>query len=353
MERRVTVLVVDDSAVYRQAIREALTGVDGVEVIGTAKDGLEALKKIREHDPDAITLDFEMPQLDGIRVLEKMRQEGVRAKAVMVSSCTELSVKLTTDALMKGAFDFILKPSGGTPEENRRQLQTSLVEAMQTLAQSKLPLPEVARPRAREIRPSGLVDAVVIGSSTGGPIALRKIVPELPGDLNVPVIIVQHMPEAFTGQLARHLDSRSALRVSEIVETTVIESGHVYLATGGQHSQLVRENNRVLAKLTSDPPENHCRPAIDFTLRSAVEVYGSRLLSVILTGMGKDGLAGCREVASVGGRVFAQHPSDCAVYGMPKVVVEDGLAHAVLRTDQMATEISRISGRSLDRRDDF
>ncbi|MEL6110908.1 MAG: chemotaxis-specific protein-glutamate methyltransferase CheB, partial [Planctomycetota bacterium] len=340
--------IVDDSAVYRQAIREALSEVPTVEVIGIARDGLEAIRKIAEQDPDAITLEFALPGLDGFGVLEQMRHQGARAKAIMVSSRTEQNVKLTTDALMKGAFDFVLKPTGGTPEQNHRQLRQSLADRMKALAEAMVPsssssLPGISE-RADATRTTGLIEAVVIGSSTGGPIALRQVIPALRSNLRVPVIIVQHMPGRFTGQLAEQLDELSEVPVREIVETTPIEGGTVYLATGGKHTELYRQGEDVYARLTLDPPEHHCRPAVDFTLRSAIGVFGGRLLSVILTGMGKDGQEGCRAVSEAGGRVFAQHPEDCGVYGMPKAVIESGLAHAILHTDQIAVEIHRMIG---------
>lgn len=345
VERKFRVLIVDDSAVYRQAIREALSEVATVEVIGIARDGLEAIRKITELEPDAITLDFEMPGLDGFGVLEQMRHQGSRAKAIMVSSCTDQNVKLTTDALMKGAFDFVLKPSGGTPEQSRRQLQQSLADRMKALAESTvLRVSSSLLDATERVRYAGITEAVVIGSSTGGPIALRQVIAGLRSSLSVPVIIVQHMPERFTGQLAEQLDELSEVCVREIIDTTRIEAGTVYVATGGRHTELYRQGEEVFARLTLDPPENHCRPAVDFTLRSAVAVFGGRLLSVILTGMGKDGQEGCRAVSEAGGRVFAQHPEDCGVYGMPKAVIENGLAHAILHTEQIAIEIHRMIG---------
>ena len=360
VEDRMKVLVVDDSALYRQTICNALRDIASLEIVGVAKDGHDALEKIKQLDPDALTLDFEMPGLDGIQVLRRMSRRGVKAKAIMVSSYTEEGGKVTTDALMEGAFDFVLKPSSGTPEENRETLRLALLEKFSALSETinrskgnscstEAPKPRrtgrPARP-ASTSSPPHAIDAVVIGASTGGPIVLRKLLAELPGDLPVPVIIVQHMPEQFTAPLARRLNEVCQLDVVETTEAQRIRVGGVYVACGGKHTKIVRREKHVVTHLTLDPPENSCRPAVDFTLRSAVEAYRGRVLAVILTGMGKDGLNGCQAVAAQGGQIFAQHPNDCSVYGMPRAVIESDLAHAILKTDQIAREIDQLVRRA-------
>ena len=351
--RPLKVLVVDDSALYRQTICNALREIGSVQVVGTAKDGHDALDKIKQLDPDVLTLDFEMPGLDGVQVLRRMSRRGVRAKAIMVSSYTEEGGKVTTDALMEGAFDFVLKPTKGTPDENRIALHAALLEKLvaiaDTISQAASPAvqassdPSNFRPPRRKRRDESKgTDAVVIGASTGGPIVLRKVLSALPGDFPVPVIVVQHMPEQFTAPLARRLNEVCELNVVETAEAQRIRAGGVYIAKGGKHTKIVRREKHVIVHLSDDPQENSCRPAVDYTLRSATNAYDGNVLAAILTGMGKDGVKGCEYLADKGGRVIAQSPEDCAVFGMPKAVIEQGLADSVVPGDRVAKAIQRI-----------
>ncbi len=344
MNEPLRVLIIDDSAIYRQMIRNVLKEIASVEVVGVAKNGEEGLKKIAELNPDAITLDYEMPGLNGIEVLQGMKAQGLNAKAIMVSSYTEKGAKVTTDALLEGALDFIRKPSANDPVQSRRYLQESLLEKLLAVADSlgrQSRSKRVAVPNA--FKHKKRLGAVVIGSSTGGPLVLRQILEELPANLSVPVIIVQHMPSKFTGRLAQRLNDLCPLDVLETADGMKIRPGGVYIAAGGQHTKLIKRSRDIIVRLTEDPPENSCRPSIDYTLRCAAEVYDQGLGAIILTGMGRDGKRGCEVIKQRGGVVFAQHPDDCVVYGMPKAVIEAGLADHVLRINEVAPAIAEIN----------
>ena len=346
--QKLRVLIVDDSAIYRQTLSNIMRGIASIEVVGHAKNGTDAIQKMVDLDPDAITLDYEMPDIDGIKVLRRMRRRGIRAKAIMVSSYTTEGARVTTDALLEGAFDFLLKPSKGTPDQNREQLKVALLERLSLVADSIGGSLVAAEHESvdEDVQPQKGCEAVVIGASTGGPVALRQVLSELPGDLSVPVIIVQHMPQQFTATLARRLDDICQLDVVETTEGGRVRPGAVYVAAGGKHTKLTRRDKHIVTHLSDDPPENSCRPAIDYTLRSASEVFGGRVLAVILTGMGRDGAKGCEVLKKAGGRVFAQHPDGCTVYGMPKSVIEAKLSDKVIPLSRIAKAIRQTTRRS-------
>jgi two-component system chemotaxis response regulator CheB len=331
-------LIVEDSALYRQMIRNVLRDAPGISIVGIARDGREALERIEELDPDVLTLDVQMPELDGIGVLREINRRGLRTKAIMLSSLTTEGAQVTTDALLEGAFDFILKPSGHDSDRNRATLLGSLTQKLDALRDAERMAPGMrGRPRKQKIPPVPPTDgapaesrAVVIGVSTGGPPALKRILPTLPASFPVPILIVQHMPAKYTGALARRLNDVCELEVSEAEDGMEAKAGSVLVAPGGRQMGLVVKTRRIYASLSDDPPENGVRPSVDHLLRSAVAALHGQILAVILTGMGRDGLEGARMVKSSGGRVFAQHPHGCTVYGMPKAVIEDGIADRVL-----------------------
>ena len=338
-------LIVDDSALYRQAINNALRDEAGVSVVGLAKDGVEALQKIEELDPDLLTLDVQMPGMDGIGVLREMNKRGLRPKAIMVSSLTSQGAQVTTDALLEGAFDFILKPSGGDAAGNHRQLRDSLTEKINAFRQAN---GRVARRTRRAAAPDttppeGIAcRAVLVGTSTGGPAALKAVLPRLSADLAVPVLVVQHMPPQYTKSLAKRLDELCPLQVSEASSGAEVRPGCVLIAPGGRHMKLTRRDGRVFVRISDDPQEHGCRPSVDYLFRSAVEAFDGNALGVIMTGMGRDGVAGCTELKRRGGYVIAQHEDGCLVYGMPKAVIEAGAADRVLTLENLATAIGRF-----------
>lgn len=341
------VVVVDDSALFRTLLRNVLAEIPHCEVVASVADGKTAIDKIIELQPDLVTLDLEMPDVNGIDVLRELKRRRHKANVVMISRFTTAGAQVTTDALIEGAFDFILKPSGGNPAENKAQLRAALEERIAALRENPpetAPASPGADSPSSSSAPASRLEAIVIGCSTGGPDALARIIPDLPADLPVPVFVVQHMPEGFTASLAARLNEASELEVLEAADGMRVRRGQVVLARGGRHLSLDhRISDSVVVKLTDAPPEQRCRPAADYTLRTAVELFQGHVLAVILTGMGRDGTAGCQLVRSQGGRVLAQHAEGCTVYGMPKAVVQAGLADDVVKLPRIAATVDRLT----------
>ncbi len=347
-------LIVDDSALYRQTINNALRTMEGVTIVGVAKNGIEALEKVDELDPDLLTLDVQMPDMDGIATLREMNRRRLRAKAIMVSSLTSEGARVTTDALLEGAFDFILKPSGRVASENHRDLFNALDEKITAFRassaarkkqkrRSRRPIATVAQGEVVEETPasSSVCRAVLIATSTGGPAALKVVLPRLPVDIGVPVLVVQHMPAQYTRSLAMRLDELCEVTVQEAADGDEVRSGSALIAPGGQQMKLEGQDEDVVARLTDDPPENGCRPSADYMFRYAAKAFGGNVLAVVMTGMGRDGTDGCSEIKRRGGIVFAQHGDGCAVYGMPKATIDEGLADRVLPLGKIAPAIIR------------
>lgn len=345
-ERALRLLVIDDSALYRQLVRNILREIPGVEVVGTAKSGEEALTLIDELHPDVVTLDVQMPVMNGIEVLRLLKKSRSRTRAIMLSSLTANGAQITTDALLEGAFDFIHKPSSADAAANRQTLLSELTEKINAFrltpvfrraqaiasAVSAPRTPHVAMPRATSGSDGAATrsEAVVIATSTGGPVALSEVLPALPGDFPAPILIVQHMPPQYTQSLANRLNERSEMEVVEGAEGMTVAPGFAYIAPGGKHMRVERRAGRTVLSITNDPPENSCRPAADYLFRSAAEVYGPKLTAVVMTGMGRDGTEGCRAIKQRGGHVIAQDSEGCAVFGMPKAVSDAQLADETL-----------------------
>ena len=356
-EQTTRVLVVDDSALYRQTVRNVLRDMPETAVVGIAKDGVDALKKIEELDPDLLTLDVQMPDMDGIQVLKEIKKRRLRSKAIMLSSLTAEGAQVTTDALMEGAFDFILKPSGEDSAQNRTKLRDSLQEKIaafrqaangQAIVRRRRPVirSSVGQVAERAPVPNISCKLIVIGTSTGGPAALKDVLPKLPRELSVPVIVVQHMPPQYTKSLADRLDRICPLEVKEATSCDDVVSGRILIAPGGQQMKLERSNQRVTVRTSDDPPEHGCRPSIDYLLRSAISTYDGNLLAVIMTGMGRDGWQACGELKQRGGFIFAQDEASSVVYGMPKAVIDSGLADRILPLGKIAPAVVRHSKRS-------
>jgi len=339
------VVVVDDSALYRQMLLTVLGRITGVEVVGTAADGDAAVELIARIRPDVVTLDVQMPGRDGIEVLRALKQRRLAPRSIMVSSLTAQGAPTTVAALMEGAFDFILKPAGVDLHVTRDIIQSELTEKLAAVresmaaAETTAPLP-VSPSRLSQPTAKSRFDAIVIGTSTGGPQALRAVIPLLPADLPVPVFVVQHIPAQFTSSLAERLDGLSRLRVVEAAEGMCVGPGQVILAPGGRHLGVERVGERVVCVLDDGPRRHGCRPSVDNTLESVVGLYGGKVLAVVLTGMGCDGLDGCRELKRRGGTVLTQAAAGCVVYGMPKAVNDAGLADEIVTLEQMAARIS-------------
>jgi len=349
------ILVVDDSALFRTHLANAIREIGYCEIVGFAEDGLAAVEQARKLLPDVITLDIEMPNLNGIEVLKTLRAEKSTSKIIMVSRLTSDGAQETTDALLQGAFDFILKPKGSDALENKRRLVADLKEKLDAVLAANYPEsvagvsthPHHKQATYRKTdaiqRPTSSFECLIIGCSTGGPDALAHIFPDLPHDFPVPILVVQHMPEGFTKSLAKRLAEASEISVTEGVNGLALKRNSAIMAPGGLHLGLKKIGPGKVEVVLSDAPKEHnCRPAIDYTIRSAVETFGGRILILILTGMGKDGLEGCRLVSSRGGTVVAQAAEGCVVYGMPKVVTQAGLANYVAQLQDLPKLLTNL-----------
>jgi len=341
MAQRTRVLVVDDSALMRQLISRMLEQA-GMDVVGTAKNGQEGLEEVKRLRPDVVTLDVEMPVMNGLEMLERLMRESP-VPVVMISSLTKGQAPAAVKALSLGAVDVVGKP-GGSISLDIATMQQEIVRKVRAAARAKVRQPSVSisrsqppprfKPRAR--RAPG---CVVVGSSTGGPSALSQLLPALPEDFPWPVLVVQHMPEGFTASLAARLNEMCRLRVQEAYEGANPSPGEVWIARAGKHLRFAADGRLTLG---SDPPQRGVRPAVDVTLSSAADVWGKRTVGVILTGMGFDGVAGARRVKAAGGTVIAQDEATCVVYGMPRAVVETGLADVVSPLGLIPETLCRI-----------
>ncbi|MEP6572205.1 MAG: chemotaxis response regulator protein-glutamate methylesterase [Gemmatimonadota bacterium] len=347
---RIRVLVVDDAVVVRRMVSDALGAEPLIEVVGTASNGRLALERITQLQPDLVTLDIDMPEMDGLETLAAIRKSWPRLPVIMFSTLTERGALTTLDALALGASDYVTKPSHtGSIAAAQQRVREQLTPKVLALCSSRWgPVPAVAAaPRIAPPRfetsgvAGGRVDVVTIGVSTGGPNALATILSELPVDFPVPIVIVQHMPPLFTRFLADRLTAASRINVREAEAGGVLTPGAVWIAPGNFHMTLYRVNNQVRMALNQDPPEHSCRPAADVLFRSVAEVYGARSLAVVLTGMGQDGTLGCERIREAGGQVIAQDEATSVVWGMPGYVVGAGLASAVVPLDRVASEMCR------------
>ena len=335
------VLVVDDSALYRKMLLNVLGRISGVEVVGVAEHGAEAVEMVATLRPDVLTLDVQMPELDGIGVLRALRERGVDCRTIMVSSLTQQGAPIATEAMLEGAFDVVAKPMDLAPHEAREFLHQQLVEKFEAVrASHQIAKGPASAPRGREAGRACGFDVVAIASSTGGPPVLREILSALPGEFPVPVLIVQHMPKAFTPHLAERLSKICGHSVVEATDDQLLTPGTVLLAPGGIHIEAVKGREGARVKFNHGPPENSCRPAADVLFRSAAQVFGDETLAVVLTGMGSDGLAGCKAIAAAGGAVIAQDEPTSIVWGMPGQVVRAGLAETVLPLDRIGPDIA-------------
>jgi two-component system chemotaxis response regulator CheB len=370
--RRTRILVVDDSAVMRSLLRTVVATDTALEVAGTAADGASALNAIATLRPDLILLDVEMPVMDGLVTLREMRKRGFKMPVIMCSSLTQRGAKVTIEALAGGASDYVTKPAGQADRESAvRTLSEQLVPKIKALTQEVAPQaapvarpfsPLAPRPLAQtNLLPMGgpppirqqalnIVPTVLaIGVSTGGPAALDILLPVIPANFPLPILIVQHMPELFTKLFAERLNSRCRFPVMEASQGMTVVPGTAYIARGNWHMEVLGGAHPAAPatlNLTQAAPENHCRPAVDVLFRSVARQYGSGALAVVLTGMGADGMLGCRVIREQGGGVLAQDQATSTVWGMPGAVTNAGLAHKVLPLDAIAPEILRIVNRN-------
>jgi len=346
----IKVLVVDDSAFMRKAITSMLQEDPEIKVIGTARDGLEAVQMVQEFRPDIVTMDVEMPRMDGITALKEIMNK-FPVPVIMVSSLTTEGAKITLEALELGAVDFIPKNLAEL-SVNIIKIKGMLIDKIKTIgrrgivkrkppvkaAETKIEVPKVEIPKTR-VTTERKVGIISIGTSTGGPKALQEIIPKLPKDFPVPIVIAQHMPPNFTKPFAERLDQLSQLSVKEAEEGETVKPGTVYVAPGRGHMRLKRRGIEIFISVSEDKEEFIYRPSVDVLMASVAECYPGRSLGVILTGMGNDGAKGCKKIKETGGRIFAQNEETCVVYGMPRAVVEAGIADKVIPLEEMAGEI--------------
>ncbi|MGI9176349.1 MAG: chemotaxis-specific protein-glutamate methyltransferase CheB [Pirellulales bacterium] len=342
------VLICDDSATIRGILTATLAADPDLKIVGTAINGAVCLDTIAATRPDLVLLDVEMPVMDGLTALREIRKRFGKLPVVMFSSLTERGAKATVDALLAGANDYVAKPAGLNAEDVAARIRTDVIGRIKSLVQrgtASMSGRSAATGQtgggAAVVRPArtSRIEGVVIAVSTGGPTALAEVLPAFVPEARVPVVVVQHMPAFFTAALAERLAKVSGLPVREAVEGESVRPGEVLLAPGGRHVEVVGDRVQPRVRLTDDPPENSCRPSADVLFRSAVRLWGAGTLGVVLTGMGRDGLAGARAIVAAGGGVIAQDEFSSVVWGMPGEVVRAGLADAVLPLSQVGVEI--------------
>lgn len=360
----INVLVVDDSALMRKVISDILSEDEDIKVVGTARNGLDAVEKVERLRPDVVTLDVEMPTLDGLHALGYIMSE-CPTPVVMLTAVDPRSAERTLNAFEYGAVDFIQKPSGNislniTDIASDIRLKVKIaakvdlkklgfmeehVNSRGSTEKKQRILPAIPSEDSRKKHFSNQ-KILAIASSTGGPRALEQVVPKLPGDLKVPVVIVQHMPAGFTASLAQRLDMQSQLTVCEAKDGDVLEPGTVYIAPGNYHMEIVQKNingrTSEIVSLNQRPREQGVRPCANILFKSLVPIYGQNILAVILTGMGADGADGAEEIKKAGGKVITEDEKSCVVYGMPKAVVQRGLSDSVVTLEKISAEIVQM-----------
>jgi len=348
---RIRVLVVDDSVVIRRLVTHALEEDPAIQVMGAASNGAIALQRIAQMNPDVITLDVEMPEMDGLEALRYIRKDYPQTRVIMFSTLTDRGAETTMSALTLGADDYVTKASNeGSLDQSMARLRQDLIPKIKQFFQS--PSAPASQPVAPAV-PRAACGAppaksrprvFVIGVSTGGPAALSAILPSLPADFRLPVLIVQHMPPLFTRFLAERLNAVCALEVEEATQGAAVVAGKILIAPGDFHLKVAQANGAVCALLDQAPPENSCRPSVDALLSSIGDVFGGAVIVLILTGMGQDGLRGCEILRARGASIVAQDEASSVVWGMPGAVVNAGLADCVMPLEAVIPEVLRIAG---------
>ena len=351
----INVLIVDDSVVVRRLLSDALTSDPRISVVGSAANGSIALQKLTQLPVNVVLLDVEMPDMDGIETVRRLRKDWPDLPVIMCSALTERGAEITLRALSAGATDYITKPTAQVVQsDGLSSFKGELVNKVVALAERAR---RTMLPRAATIAPSPTpksnprsstlpIAALAIGCSTGGPNALATLFEGIPRDLPVPMFIVQHMPPLFTKILADRLAAASGVPVMEAVHGAAVEPGCVYIAPGNYHLTVGLDGARLVTQLNQDAPENSCRPAVDVLFRSLAAFYQGAVLACVLTGMGRDGALGARDIVSAGGSVIVQSSDTCVVPSMPRAIVDAGLAELILPLGQLADELVRRVQRS-------
>jgi two-component system chemotaxis response regulator CheB len=341
-------LIIDDSAVVRQVVTRTFAEEPSVEVVGVARDGKDGLDKIANLNPDVVVLDLEMPVMDGFETLSRIRQTDKALPVIVFSQLTEQSAAATIEALSLGATDFVLKPSSRVAGLVEDQILEQLMPMINGLSLRTKTTPTVSKAAAttdgsvrRASKPLSPVDAVAIGISTGGPNALPEVIAELPVDFRIPIFILQHMPPMFTTMLADRLDRKSSVSVVEATHGELVEGGRVYVAPGGCNMTLQRAGDDARIVIDDSPRSTSLRPSVDAFFVSAAEFYGAGAAAVVMTGMGDDGLHGCRAIDAAGGRIMVQTAATCVASRMPNAVAEAGLADSIEPLGEIGKQIAK------------
>lgn len=350
----IKVLIVDDSALMRKNLRRLLERERDIVVVGAARDGEDAIIKYAETEPDVVTLDINMPKMDGLTTLQHILTADPNAKVIMLSSLTHEGAMVTFEALALGALDFVGKP-GGTVSADLATITQELIGKIKMAARVRSgsrssgshykAIKERQTSTVRKARVTGK-RIVVIGISTGGPKTLLEVVPKLPATLQAPVLIVQHMPANFTTGFAQRLDSFSPLRIKEAAAGDILQPGCAYLAPGGQHMVLtpMADGSGHRIRITSSPADSLYKPSVDVTMDSVFQCFGSRMVGVIMTGMGADGANAMERLHKAGGATIAESEKTSIVFGMPREVIELGAADLILPSYEIGDAITRIVG---------
>ena len=363
-DRPLKILIVDDTIVYRKIVSDVLSDLPDVEVVGSAHNGKAAITKIASLQPDLLTLDIEMPEMNGLEVLKYIIEKGLDVGAVMLSTLTREGGEMTMKALDLGAFDFILKPQEGSMAENAEALKKTIVPILKAfsrqneikhLLKGKI-LSKAANKKHKNLSESDHVaqrmnaitgrfknksEIIAIGISTGGPKALAQMMPSIPSNIGVPILIVQHMPPMFTMSLAKSLDTKCSFEVREAKDGEPVLSNVAFIAPGGKQMKIIAgaDGRSRVIRITDDPPENNCKPSVDYLFRSIAHHYVGRATGVIMTGMGSDGFLGLELMKKSGSAIIAQNSDTSVVYGMPKGPIDAGIVDVIAPLGMMASEI--------------
>ncbi len=361
------VMVCDDSAVIRGLLTKALEADPAISVVSSVQNGALAVQHVTRDDVEVVVLDIEMPVMDGLTALPKLIEAKPGIQIIMASTLTRKNADISLRALQAGAADYVPKPSSRAELHSADEFQRELTQKVKALGAAFRAGRGAAQPAAKTLAPAGAAapaptpkatafklnthgvtapGAIAIGSSTGGPQALLQVLGQLPAGMKQPIFVTQHMPATFTTLLAEHIDKVAPMPCTEAKDGEPIVAGHIYVAPGDFHMEVVREGAEQIIQLNQNPPENFCRPAVDPMLRSLCQVYGPRLFVIILTGMGSDGCKGAEQVVAGGGTVIAQDEASSVVWGMPGAVATAGICSAVLPLTEIAPYTRNLLMRS-------